>query len=341
MLGGMSTLTADHAVQQSTAISLSMVSKSFNGGASKERVHAVRDVDLDIQHGEIVAFLGPNGAGKTTTIDMMLGLTQPDSGTVSVLGQTPREAVSSGRVSAVLQTGGLLRDLSVRETVRMIASTFAEHNPVDDVIERAGLEALCSRKVSKCSGGEQQRLRFALALLPDPDVLILDEPTAGMDVSARREFWATMHAEADKGRTVVFATHYLEEADAFADRIVLIARGAIVADGTTQDIRSRATGRTVSSDLPSEADLAVIADRLRGIPGVGRVDVEGHRITARSRDADAIARLLLTELGGRNLEITTGSLETAFMAITGDASGQDTSTDDTSTHEARTEEARA
>ncbi len=182
MLEDMSTLTADRAVQQSTAISLSGVSKSFSGEASRARVQAVRDADLDIPPGEIVAFLGPNGAGKTTTIDMMLGLTQPDGGTVTVLGQTPRRAVSSGRVSAVLQTGGLLRDLSVRETVQMIASTFAQHSAVDDVIARAGLRALSSRKVSKCSGGEQQRLRFALALLPDPDVLILDEPTAGMGV---------------------------------------------------------------------------------------------------------------------------------------------------------------
>ncbi len=319
MLDGMSTFTADHTVQHATAISLSGVSKSFSGGTSKPRVHAVRNVDLGIRPGEIVAFLGPNGAGKTTTIDMMLGLTQPDSGQVTVLGQTPREAVSAGRVSAVLQTGGLLRDLSVRETVMMIASTFAEHSPVDDVIERAGLSDMSGRKVSKCSGGEQQRLRFALALLPDPDVLILDEPTAGMDVSARRDFWAAMHAEADQGRTVVFATHYLEEADAFADRIVLIARGVIVADGTTQDIRSRATGRQVGADLPPEANVSAVAEQLRGIPGVGRVDLEGHRITVLSGDSDSIARVLLTELGGRNLEITTGSLETAFMTITQDS----------------------
>lgn len=327
MLGSMNTLTTDRGVQPPTAISLSGVSKSFGGAGSKTRVQAVRHVDLDIQPGEIVAFLGPNGAGKTTTIDMMLGLTQPDQGTVTVLGRTPREAVSAGRVSAVLQTGGLLRDLSVRETVQMIASTFTEHNTVDDVMARAGLQELSHRRVSKCSGGEQQRLRFALALLPDPDLLILDEPTAGMDVSARREFWASMHAEAAQGRTVVFATHYLEEADAFADRIVLIAGGSIVADGTTQEIRSRATGRSVSADVPSEADPSAVAERLRGIPEVGHVSVEGHRISVLSGDSDAMARLFLTELGAFNLEVATGSLETAFMTITGDPASLDTSTE--------------
>ncbi|MGB3764331.1 MAG: ABC transporter ATP-binding protein [Ornithinimicrobium sp.] len=324
----MSILTTDRSVQPLTAISLSGVTKSFGRAGSRTRVEAVRGVDLDIHPGEIVAFLGPNGAGKTTTIDMMLGLTQPDQGTVTVLGQPPREAVSSGRVSAVLQTGGLLRDLSVRETIRMIASTFEDHSSVDDVMARAGLEGLGNRKVSKCSGGEQQRLRFALALLPDPDVLILDEPTAGMDVSARRDFWASMHAEAAQGRTVVFATHYLEEADAFADRIVLIASGSIVADGTTQAIRARATGRSVSADLPSETDPSTVAAQLRGIPEVGHVSVEGHRICVLSGDSDAMARLFLTELGARNLEVAMGSLETAFITITGESAVQDTSTEE-------------
>src|SRR5699024_4358015 len=136
-----------------------------------------------------------------------------------VLGRSPRRAVREGRISAVLQSGGLLRDLTVAETVRMIASTFTEHVPVPEVIERAGIASIARRRVSKCSGGEQQRLRFALALLPDPDLLVLDEPTAGMDVSARAEFWDTMRADAASGRTVVFATHYLEEADTFAERI--------------------------------------------------------------------------------------------------------------------------
>src|SRR5699024_3032622 len=146
-------------------------------------------VDLAISPGEVVAILGPNGAGKTTALDMVLGLTEPTTGSITSFGAAPRRAVHDGRVSAVLQTGGLLHDLTARETVRMIASTFPRrHQPVEDVLHRAGLAAKADRRVSKLSGGEQQRLRFALALLPDPDLLILDEPTAGMDVAARREF---------------------------------------------------------------------------------------------------------------------------------------------------------
>ncbi|MGO1975223.1 MAG: ABC transporter ATP-binding protein [Propionibacteriaceae bacterium] len=281
-------------------------------------VPAVAGVDLEVARGEVVAFLGANGAGKTTTLDMVLGLTEPTSGTVRVLGEPPRRAVTAGQVSAVLQTGGLLRDLSVRETVRMIASTFSNHAGVDTVIERAGLTGLVDRKVSKCSGGEQQRLRFALALLPDPQLLILDEPTAGMDVSARRQFWDTMHADAASGRTVVFATHYLEEADSFAQRIVMIARGRIVADGTTEEIRSRAAGRVVTADLSEEGrDRALTA--LQELPGASVERGSGRRVSVRAADSDAVARLLLTELGGSNLEVASGSLETAFMSFTGDS----------------------
>jgi ABC-2 type transport system ATP-binding protein len=296
------------------AIELHGLVKTF-GLPGGERVRAVDGIGLTISPGEVVAVLGPNGAGKTTTLDMVLGLTTPTAGTVAVFGAGPRQAVRAGRVSAVLQSGGLLRDITVRETVQMIASTFPEHAGVDEVIDRAGLTSLARRKVSKCSGGEQQRLRFALALLPVPDLLVLDEPTAGMDVSARRDFWDTMHADADEGRTVVFATHYLEEADAFARRIVMIAGGRVVADGTTEQIRSQATGRTVSADLPQTGAAQVLA-RLRSMPGVIAVTTQGHRVTVTSRDSDAVARTMLGELGASNLEIASGSLESAFMTIT-------------------------
>ena len=296
------------------AIELTQVAKTFRtpGG---ERLRAVDGIDLTIRPGEVVAFLGPNGAGKTTTLDLVLGLTSPSEGTAEVFGQPPRRAVNAGRVSAVLQTGGLLHDLTVRETVQMIASTFRSPAPVDAVIERAGLEQLRGRKVSKCSGGEQQRLRFALALLPDPDLLILDEPTAGMDVNARREFWRAMHVEATAGRTVVFATHYLEEADAFANRIVLVSGGKVVADGPTEQIRSRASGRTISADVLGGAILPTI----RAHPGVIDADLTGHRLTVgvSADGSDEIARLLLNGAGASNLEITTGSLESAFVALTG------------------------
>ena len=317
------------------AIELRGLVKTFGtkGGAL---VRAVDRIDLTINPGEVVAVLGPNGAGKTTALDMVLGLTTPTAGTVAVFGDQPRRAVMAGRVSAVLQTGGLLRDITVRETVQMIASTFPEHGGVEEVISRAGLTALAGRKVSKCSGGEQQRLRFALALLPDPDLLVLDEPTAGMDVSARREFWDTMHADADAGRTVVFATHYLEEADAFAGRIVMIAGGRVVADGTTEEIRSQATGRTVSADLPQTGGAQVL-ERLRSMPQVLEATTQGHRVTVTSGDSDAVARALLGELGASNLEIASGSLVSAFMTITA-ATDRDARTEAAPDGGARTEQ---
>ncbi len=301
------------------AVELRSLVKTFPArrGSHDTEVRAVDGVDLRIEPGEVVAFLGPNGAGKTTTLDMVLGLTEPTTGTARVFGHRPREAVIAGHVSAVLQTGGLLRDLTVRETVRMIASTYAASTPVDEVIHRAGLRSLADRRVSKCSGGEQQRLRFALALLPDPRLLVLDEPTAGMDVTARRDFWDTMHADASAGRTVVFATHYLEEADAFADRIVLIAGGRIVADGTTAEIRSRASGRTVSATLPSSSLAAAVA-RLRSVDGVRDVEERGSRVVVTAADSDAVARVLLLDLDGTDLEIVTAGLEQAFMTLTGD-----------------------
>ncbi|MDN7120388.1 ABC transporter ATP-binding protein [Nocardioides sp. ChNu-153] len=294
-------------------VALDGVTKTFR--TPDGEVRAVRGIDLRVAPGEVVAFLGPNGAGKTTTLDMVLGLTEPTTGAVRVLGRHPRHAVREGRTAAVLQTGGLLRDLTVGETVRLVASTYPSPVAVDDVLERTGLTPLAGRLVAKCSGGEQQRLRFALALLPDPELLVLDEPTAGMDVTARREFWRTMHAEAARGRTVVFATHYLEEADAFADRIVVAAAGRVVADGSTADIRSRASGRTVRADLPVPGREAALR-ALRAHPGAADVRVQGDRVSVRATDADAVARTLLVDLGGHDLEIATGSLDEAFVALT-------------------------
>lgn len=300
------------------AVALRQLTKTFRTRAGE--VTAVRGIDLTIQPGEVVAVLGPNGAGKTTTLDMLLGLTDPTSGSVEVFGLAPRRAIATARVSAVLQTGGLLHDLTVAETVRLIASTYRDPAPVGDVLERAGLTDLASRLVSKCSGGEQQRLRFALALLPEPDLLVLDEPTAGMDVTARRDFWAAMHAEAARGRTVVFATHYLEEADQFADRIVVVAEGRVIADGTTAEIRSRASGRTVRATLPAtlsfdERHATLVA--LRRHPGAASVTVdESGRVAVVATDSDAVARSLLVDVGAHDLEVVTGSLDDAFVALT-------------------------
>src|SRR5438105_4834643 len=289
------------------AIELQDVHRSFGA------VRAVDGIDLQLELGQIAALLGPNGAGKTTTIDMILGLGRPDQGTVSVLGMAPTAAISRGLVAAVLQTGGLLKDLTVRETVRLTASVFTEPRPVEEVLERAGIAAIANRLVGRCSGGEQQRLRFALALLPDPALMVLDEPTAGMDVEGRRDFWTAIRRDADLGRTILFATHYLEEADAYADRIILLRQGRIVADGTAAEIRNLSTGRSVRATL-TRAEPAT----LRGLPGVLSVELRGDRVIIQTTDSDSVARNLLTNTPARDLEIVAHNLEDAFLALTGD-----------------------
>ena len=290
------------------AVELAGLTKTFGP------VTAVDGLSLRITPGEVVAFLGPNGAGKTTTVDMLLGLARPDAGTVRILGGTPADAVRHGRVAAVLQTGGLLKDLTVAETVRMTAHFHTRTRPVAEVLARAGIADIADRPVGRCSGGQQQRLRFALALLSDPDLMVLDEPTTGMDVEGRRDFWQAIRADARAGRTILFATHYLDEADAYADRIVLVRQGRVVADGTTAEIKNLAAGRVVRATLPG-ADQAALA----ALPGVRAVEVRGDGVLVRTDDSDAVARHLLTRTAARDVEITSRNLEDAFLALTTDS----------------------
>ena len=278
-------------------------------------VRAVDGIDLTIRPGEIVALLGPNGAGKTTTLDMILGFTAPSAGSIAVFGLDPQAAVLSGRVAAVLQTGGLLRDLTVRETVELVASTHPNPQSVDSVIEQAGLTAIQQQRVQSCSGGEQQRLRFAIALLGDPDLLVLDEPTTGMDVAARQEFWASMRAEAERGRTIVFATHYLQEAEDFAERTVLMANGRMVADGPTDEVRRHAAGRRLSARVDAER-IESVRETLLAEPHVRAAGIERGRLVVDTVDSDEVARQLLGPLGATDLEIEAASLETAFIELT-------------------------
>ena len=275
------------------AIHASGLRKTFRS-TDGSTVVAVDDVDLTVRPGEIVAFLGPNGAGKTTTVDMLLGLTRPDAGSLEVYGVEPGAAVRAGRVSAVMQSGGLLGDFTVEETVRAIAALHGRTDRVEVVLERARLTGLAGRRVQACSGGEQQRLKFALALVPDPDLVVLDEPTTGMDVGARQEFWRAMREDAALGRTIVFATHYLAEADEFAERTVLMNHGRIVHDAATTDVRAAYGGRTLTFRPPADA-----------------VGSEGI-------DADWLARAqqALAPLGVTDLEVSAASLEAAFLALT-------------------------
>ena len=287
-------------------------------GLGDRTVRAVDGLDLSIRRGEVVALLGPNGAGKTTTLDMLLGLTDPSAGTVSVLGDKPAKAAKAGVIAAVLQTGGLLSDLTVRETVEVIASLHGRDalSRVPEVLARTDLESIARRRIAKCSGGEQQRVKFALALVADPDILVLDEPTAGMDVTARRHFWDVMRADADAGRTIVFATHYLEEAEQFARRTVVMHRGRIVADAPTAQLRANLGGRTLAATLPATGADDLVRS-LTDTDGVTDVRVDGGRLSVRAMDSDAVASALLNA-GAHDLEITAPTLETAFTALTED-----------------------
>lgn len=210
-----------------------------------------------------------------------------------------------------MQSGGLLKDLTVAETVALTASLFADTRPVGEVLDRAGILDLAHRRVGKCSGGEQQRLRFALALLPEPDLLVLDEPTTGMDVQGRRDFWAAIRQDALRGRTVLFATHYLQEADAYADRIIMVPKGRVVADGSAAEIKNLASGRVMAATLPgaSPAELA-------SLDGVDNVELRGDRVILHTSDSEATTRYLLSSTSAADIEVSSRNLEDAFLALT-------------------------
>jgi len=291
-------------------IRLDDVAKSFR--TPQGVVEAVRGVDVSIAPGETVALLGPNGAGKSTTIDMLLGLVPPDRGSVSIFGRPPQRAVAEGAVGAMLQTGGLIRDLTARELVTTMASLYPRPLPVEDVIDLVGIEPFADRRTQKLSGGETQRVRFAIAVVGDPELLVLDEPTVGMDVESRRAFWTTMRAFAGRGKTVLFATHYLEEADDFADRAVLMAHGSVVADGPTTEIKAMVGSRRIRATLP-DVDPA----RLEALPGVTHVERRGEAVVLSCSDSDAAVRALLPAFpDARDIEISGAGLEEAFLQLT-------------------------
>ncbi len=303
------TTLATHAAD-GDEIRLQGLEKSFH--TPRGPLHAVRGVDVAIARGETVALLGPNGAGKSTTIDMLLGLAAPDRGSVSLFGMTPTDAVDRGAIGAMLQTGALIHDLSVREIVAMAGSLYPEPMDVDEVLDITGIEELAERRTQRLSGGETQRVRFAIALVSDPEVLVLDEPTVAMDVESRRAFWATMRAFAARGTTVIFATHYLEEADAYADRAVLMAAGEVVADGPPTEIKGMVGSRTIRATLP-RADR----DALAALPGVSGAELRGDAIVLVCSDSDAAIRALLAEYpAARDIEISGAGLEEAFVQLT-------------------------
>jgi ABC-2 type transport system ATP-binding protein len=305
-------MTTNLATRASAGITLAGLTKSFR--SPQGPVHAVRGIDISIAPGETVALLGPNGAGKSTTIDMLLGLLAPDAGTIGVFGMTPSTAISAGAVGAMLQVGGVAAYLSVRELIEMTASLYPKPLDVDEVIALTKIGDIAGRRTNKLSGGQTQRLRFAIALVGDPDLLVLDEPTVAMDVEARRDFWATMRAFAGRGKTVLFATHYLQEADSYADRIILMARGRVVADGPATEIKATVGLRMIRATLP-DADTTALA----ALPGVTNVETRGEGIILNCSDSDAALRALLPAFpAARDIEVSGAGLEEAFLQLTGD-----------------------
>ena len=293
-----------------TGVVLHGLTKTFS--SPQGPIRAVRGIDLRVPAGETVALLGPNGAGKSTTIDMVLGLAAPDEGSVAVFGMEPGAAVRAGRVGAMLQTGELLPYLTVAELVTMIASLYPRPMDVGEALELAGLTDVAGQRTNRLSGGQTQRVRAAAALVSDPDLLVLDEPTVALDVEGRKGFWTTMRAFAARGKTILFATHYLEEADAYADRAVLLAHGRVVADGPTNEIKAMAAGRTIRATVPG-ADLA----SLGRLPGVVGVEPRGAAVVLACADSDtAIRALLHAHPGAHDIEIAGAGLEEAFLQLT-------------------------
>ena len=291
------------------ALSLRGVTRSYG------EVRALDGLDLEIRPGEIVALLGPNGAGKSTAMEMMVGLATPEQGSVRVLGTDPTTATRTGLIGTMLQAGALLPDQRVRTMLRMLHSLQAHPMPMAEVVAQADIAELMPRRISALSGGQSQRVRFAIALLGDPQVLLLDEPTVGMDIGARRAFWQQMRRVAASGRTVVFATHHLEEAEREAGRVVVMDRGRVVADGTGAEIAAVVAGRVITL-------RGVAPERVAALPGVDSAEVDetdDRRVRVVCTDSDAaLAALFTGPLAGdvHDVLVSAPGLEEAFLRIT-------------------------
>jgi ABC-2 type transport system ATP-binding protein len=287
-------------------VSFENVSKHYG------QLKAVDGLSLDLRAGETVALLGPNGAGKSTSLDMLLALRKPTAGKIEMFGNDPYHAVKSGRVGAMLQSGGLMPEVTVRELVTLVAGLHPRPVPVDTTMRRAGIADIADQRVDRLSGGQTQRVRFSLAIAGECDLIVLDEPTTAMDVETRRRFWSQMKEEVAEGKTLLFATHYLEEADQAADRILVINRGRLLADGTPDDIKKRAGAKRMSFRLDGVDESVLLR-----LPGIVSLETRHDFVQLQTDDSDATLYALL-DAGYRPSEVEIGSLglEQAFLAIT-------------------------
>jgi ABC-2 type transport system ATP-binding protein len=291
--------------EQPVIASLNRVSKKF------EHTTALDGINLNIHAGELVALLGPNGAGKTTAVKLLLGLASPTAGRVSVFGGNPLNAEVRTRTGAMLQVAKVPETLRVREHIDLFSSYYPAPLSLRETLSIAKLEEIRDREFGELSGGQKQRVLFALALCGDPDLIFLDEPTVGMDVEARRLLWQQIRKLVDRGKTVLLTTHYLEEADALADRIVVINRGRIIAEGSPVEIKSRTSGQKIRC----RSDLTI--DVLQSLPGVLEASKSGPWVEIRATAAESVLReLLLRDAAVNGIEVTSAGLEEAFLALT-------------------------
>lgn len=304
-------LTAFAELPQYLALPVQSVARTRSLTKTYGSVTALRNVNFDLRSGELLALLGPNGAGKTTLVRMLLGLATPDAGSVSVFGSDPRDEAMRYRVGAMLQVARVPETLKVREHIDLFSSYYPNPMPIAETLRIAGLQDIQDRRFGELSGGQRQRVLFAISICGDPDLLFLDEPTVGLDVEARRLMWTQIRSLVARGKTVLLTTHYLNEADALADRILVLQQGNIVAEGTPAEIKSRAIGKQVR--FTSRLTLGEI----RAIPGVLSVTADRQKFELQVQAAEPVVReLLQRDSWLAELEVTNAGLEEAFLALT-------------------------